>query len=336
MKKNRFTLTALALFVLSLFLAYQQGYFFDSGLGMSDVSYASSTLPASGTTILSGLPAVLASIFMPVFNFLLFMLGNHFMVAIIVLALLVELITLYPAVNIQLMQKKIHLFHKKLVDRFRSGELSMGKAKRELDVLYSVNERMHMKGAVLVVFQLLVFASVLSGLYLISQGLINPVAVGISNVGLVNAPVTYILPILTGLSYLLHSLIKIQVKQREDYISDAQLAVALMFAILGSAVVFFFSTQFAVLLSVYVMTQITFATLRYIVVENKAKAWGKLAQKQLLHLLRTSTRHKNKVEHLSRKFNHLAFVRHVNFHLLEEGLSMSLAFVIAITSVGII
>jgi len=70
--------------------------------------------------------------------------------------------------------------------------------------------------------------------------------------------------------------------------------------------------------------------LRYIFVEERAREWGKHVQRNLIHMLKTSRLHKNRLEHLSRKFNHLPLVRHLNFHLLEEAVSMSLVAVIAL------
>jgi len=112
--------------------------------------------------------------------------------------------------------------------------------------------------------------------------------------------------------------------------------VALVFAVLASTVVFVFASQFAVLLSVFFLTQITFASMRYLIVEENSKEWGKYAQRQLIKQLRTSELHKGKVEHASRKFNHMPFVRNVNLHLLGEALSMSLAIVIALSALAIV
>jgi hypothetical protein len=248
--------------------------------------------------------------------------------AIVVLALVVELVTLYPAVNLQLKQKKIHLFHKKLVDRFHRGELTMSESKRELDVLYSVNERIHRRGAWLFGSQLLVFVLVFVGLKLAVQ---VPSALGGSfsafNFALLSAPIGVSLPILASLAYLLHSLVKIHLKQREDYISMKQVYTAVALGLIGAGLVFYFASIFAVLLTVFFLTQITFATMRYIIVEDNAKEWGKYVQRELIKMLRTARIHKGKLEHWSRKFHHFPIVRHLNFHLLEEAVSMSLAFI---------
>ena len=227
-----------------------------------------------------GFKASFVSAFGGILSTLMTAFGGSLVAAVIVLALAVELITLYPAVNIQLKQKKIHLFHKKLVDRFARGELTMSETRRELDVLYSVNEKMHKRGALLVSFQVIAFVLVLFGLYYAAL-VPSVIAGGFSsfNFALLAKPVSYTLPILVGLAYLLHSLVKIHLKQREDYISSEQIQTALIFATIGSIAVFIFAGTFATLLSIYVLTQITFATMRYIIVEDNSKVWGKVAQK---------------------------------------------------------
>jgi len=319
--------TTIILFALSLYVAYQQGIFY------SDTTVVlSGNLTAQVPTIaLVGFKADMLQLFSVILNSLTSAFGGSLLAALIVLAFIVELSTLYPAVNLQLKQKKIHLFHKKLVDRFHRGELTMTKTKRELDVLYSVNERIHRRGALLVGFQLLVFVFVLGGLQLTA---LNPMVLLGSfssfNFALLAKPVATSLPILAGLAYMLHALIKIHIRQREDYISMTQAIVALAIAVVASVVVFYFASTFATLLSVYFLTQITFATMRYIIVEENAKVWGKQAHKDLVKMLHTSKFHKNKVEHWSRKFNHLSIVRNINFHMLEEAVSMSLALVIAL------
>ena len=90
------------------------------------------------------------------------------------------------------------------------------------------------------------------------------------------------------------------------------------------------------LLTVYFSTLITVATLRYIIVEQHATAWGKLAQRQLIDMLRNVEIHENRFQYLSSKWNHLPVVRYINFHLLEEALSMSLGLMLAFNFFGII
>lgn len=330
-QKGLFLATGL-LFILGVSLAYQQGYWFENMALSADTQW---TFLQGGVSVGGGVMSAFGQGFIQFFEGVSALLGHNVLLAIIAIALLAELITLYSSVNIQLKQKKIHLFHKKLVDRFRSGELGMSDSKRELDVLYSVNERIHARGGVLVLFQFIVFLAVILGLGLLTH---SPQLMNAANVDipLFARPASVFLPVLVGLAYLLHSLIKIQVKQREDYISSHQTKAAILFALVGSTVVFFFSSSFAVLLSVYLITQISFSTFRYLIVESKAKAWGKLAQRELIAMLKASKKHKNRVEHLSRKFHHMTFARHLNFHLLEEAASMSFAFVLVLTESGLL
>ncbi len=333
-RKGLITSTAL-LFALSLCLAYLQANSLGAtSLGLTSESNLLSGLQA-GFTELSGFKLAFTNLFATVLNGLTSVFAGSLMAALIALALVVELATLYPAVNIQLKQKKIHLFHKKLIDRFHSGELSMGKAKRELDVLYSVNERIHARGAALVVFQAAIFIAVFSGLYMLS---LHPTLLTGSfdafSHALLAKPFSPVFPVLVAGAYMLHALVKIHLKQTEDYISQRQVFVALAIGILLSVAIFSLAGSFPVLVSVYFLTQITFATMRYLIVDENAKAWGKLAQRDLIKLLRSSAVHKTKVQHLSRKFNHFGFVRHFNFHLLEEALSMSLVLVMTISVIG--
>lgn len=329
MKQKGLFLTAALLFILGVSLAYQQTYLFESA------AMGSQLVQLSGVGDLGATVSAFGQGFIQFFELINGVMGGNLLLSIIAIALLVELVTLYSAVNIQLKQKKIHLFHKKLVDRFKSGELSMSETKRELDVLHSVNERIHMRGGVLVLFQFIIFLAVLLGLYILSA---SPQSMTIASrdISLFIQPVSTALPILAALAYLLHSLIKMHVKQKEDYISPVQIKAAMVFALLGSTLIFFFASSFAVLLSVYLITQISFSTLRYVTVESKAKAWGKLAQRELIGMLKASKKHKNKVQHWSRKFHHMAFARHLNFHLLEEAASMSLAFALIIVESGLL
>lgn len=298
-----------------------------------EAAVQTSTLAKSMT----GFQADYLNLFTPLITQLTKLFSGSLIAAVIVLALLAELVTLYPAILLQLKQKKIHLFHKKLVDRFQSGELSMSEGKRELDILYAVNESLHKKGASMVVFQLLIFTSVLAGLYLLSFHPENlSTYFNSANYALMAKPLQAHLPLLVALAYFLYALIKISIKQKEDYISRAQVHIALGFAFLGSIVVFYFAGMFSVLLSIYLLTQITFSAMRFLIVEDHSAQWGKLAQKELLKMLRETPIKKNKLEHVSQKFNHSAPVRHINFHLLEEGISMSLALVIALTSLHIL
>lgn len=334
MKRIGLIFTTIILFAVSLYAAYVQGSSYAVSGGLAGGHLAAPVMDPIGPT------TQFAQSYLEFFSRLMGNLTTIFagslIAAVIALALLVEFITLYPAVNIQLKQKKIHLFHKKLVDRFHKGELTMSKTKRELDVLYSVNERIHARGALLISFQLVIFLFVMWGLKMVVQ---YQTLLGGSfssfNFALLSRPADASLPILAGLAYMLHSLVKISLKQREDYIGEKQVYTALGFGIGASALVFYFASVFPMLLTVYFLTQITFATMRYLIVEEKAASWGKFVQRQLIHMLRTSKLHKNKVEHLSRKFNHMPLVRHLNFHLLEEALSMSLAIVLVLNAMAL-
>ncbi|MBU0705614.1 hypothetical protein KJ657_05420 [Patescibacteria group bacterium] len=329
MKRTGLILTCVILFAVSLYAAYMQGVNYVEVNGLAGWHLAASL--NMGLTDMSSFWGGFLHTFSGFLNGLTSLLGGSLIAAVIVMALLVELITLYPSVNLQLKQKKIHLFHRKLVDRFRRGELTMSDSKRELDVLYSVNERIHARGAWLFAAQLFVFLLILLGFYLTAQ--VPSVLHGqfsSFNYALLSAPVGVDLPILASLAYLLHSLVKIHLKQQADYISQRQVYTAVTIAILGSILVFYFATMFAVLLTVFFLTQITFATMRYIIVEDNAREWGKYVQRELIKMLKTSRLHKNRMEHWSRKFNHLPLVRYLNFHLLEEAASMSLAIVLVL------
>ena len=328
MKRTGLILTCIILFAISLYSAYLQG-----------VIYVEVNVPAGGhlatsfsaTTVgFNPFWANYAHAFSTVLNTLSGFFFNSLIAAIVVLALLLELITLYPSVNLQLKQKKIHLFHKKLVDRFQSGDLAMSDSKRELDVLYSVNERTHRRGALLFCSQLIVFILVVVGLNLVAQvpstllDYINPF-----NIALLSSPIGISLPILASLAYMLHSLVKIHLKQKEDYISMKQLYMSFALFVIISGMVFYFAVLFPVLLTVFFLTQISFSTIRYIIVESKTKDWGNYVQKELIKMLKSAKVHKNKMEHWSRVFNHIPIVRYLNFHMMEEALSMSLAIVMA-------
>lgn len=334
MKRLGLISTTIILFAVSLYAAYVQGSSYAGASVFSGGHLAAPVMDPVGPT--SAFAQGYLEFFSRLMGNLTSIFGGSLMAAVIALALLVELVTLYSSVSIQLKQKKIHLFHKKLVDRFHKGELAMSKTKRELDVLYSVNERIHGRGALLVAFQLVIFLFVMWGLSMTAQfqTLIEG-SFSSFNFALLSRPTDVGLPIVAGLAYLLHSLVKIHLKQREDYISENQTVAAVGLGTFGAVLVFYFASIFPVLLTVYFLTLITFATMRYLIVEENSKEWGKRAQKELIHMLRTSKLHKHKVEHWSRKFNHLPVIRRINFHLLEEALSMSLALVIAFNGMAL-
>lgn len=334
MKKPGLILTTLVLFSLSLYLAFVQG-----GAGLAEQRETLSHLAAPvniSPVIYTGIRATVANGFADLMNGLMSLMGNSVLWSIVLLALLVELILLYPSVRIQLKQKKIHLFHKKLVDRFERGELAYSETKDELHKLYAVNEKIHSRGAVLVVIQVALIFMVLWGLNLLVhvpallQGSWN-----VLNFSLLSRPVDFVIPLLASLLYFFHALIKIDFKEKEDYLSPVQIWGAITFAVLGAFVIYWAAGIFAVALTIYFTTLLAFATIRYIVVESKARAWGKLAQKELLADLRAARPHKNRFEYISRKWNHLPVIRHLNFHLLEEAVSMSLGLLLALNFFGV-
>ena len=328
MKKIKLILAILILFAATIYFAYSQG---SIALIVGQESVAHLVSLDISPVIYSGLLATIANVSAGILGYLMMLVGNNILLALIVLALIVELILLYPSVKIQLKQKKIHLFHKKLVDRFRRGELSVSKSKHELNILYAVNEKMHARGAVLVVFQMILLVSVLFGLNLLTN--VPSLFAGswsVLNISFLNKPVSFAIPLTASLLYFLHSLIKIYFKQKEDYIGQTQSNIALALAVISSSIVYYFAGIFAIALTVYFVTLITFSTIRYIIVEQHSKKWGKLAHKELIKNLQTAKIHRNKIELLSRKWNNFPIVRYINFYLLEESLSMSLGLIIAL------
>lgn len=332
-KRTGLILATLGLFALSVFLAFQQGSL-QYGDTVAVAEGSLSTVQAS-PLIYTGFRAEAAKLFAAIFNPILAITGNSVLLGIIVLGLLVELMLLYPSVRIQIKQKKIHLFHKKLVDRFNRGELSVSKTEDELHKLYDVNERIHRRGALMVVIQLTLFIFTFWGLSLMVKA---PSMIAgswnVLNFSLLSHTQSAALPVLAGLIYFVHAMIRISYKDREDYISAAQTTLAAVFAVVGAAGVYLFASIFSVALTVYFMTLVTFATVRYIVVEQHAKEWGKFAQRELIKMLREAGPHRNRFEYFSRLWNHLPIIRHLNFNLLEEALSMTLGLLIALTFFG--
>ena len=270
-----------------------------------------------------------------IMNSLMTLTGESILLSIILLGLLVEFVLLYPSLRIQLKQKKIHLFHKKLVDRFNKGELSISETEDELHQLYDVNEKIHHRGAVMVTIQIAIFFFSFWGLSLMvkAPGLLAG-SWNVLNFSLLNKPTTYWLPFFAAILYFIHAIIKIYYKEKEDYISSAQTTIAALFAVIGAIIVYVFAGVFAVALTIYFITLITFSTIRYIVAEQHAREWGKFAQRELIHMLRDATPHHDRFEYFSRKWNHIPIVRHINFNLLEEALSMTLGLILALTFFG--
>ena len=334
-KYNKLSLiaTTLVLFASSIYLAFMQGSISISAQQNYLTHFAANT--EISPVVYTGFRALLSEWSAAILNGLMSVFANNILISIVVLAFIVELVLLYPSVRIQLKQKKIHLFHKKLVDRFNSGEISLSETKHELKLLYAVNEKIHAKGAVFVVIQVVVFLMALWGLnLLVSVPSLLQGSWNVFNFSLLSKPMNFFIPLVAGLLYFLHSLIKIYYKEKEDYISSTQSSVAIVLSVIGAALVYWFASIFSVALTVYFVTLITFATIRYIEVEKHAKRWGKFAQKELIELLRVVKPHKYRFQYLSRKWNHLPVVRYLNFHLLEESLSMSLGLLLALNFFG--
>jgi membrane protein insertase Oxa1/YidC/SpoIIIJ len=333
MKKFSLIFITLALFTLSIYLAFTQGSV-GVGVGQDGLTHLAAPTEIS-PLVYTGIRAELANISANVMNGLMAVLGNSILLSIVILALIIELVLLYPSMRIQLKQKKIHLFHKKLVDRFNRGEIKLSETKHELNLLYSVNEKMHSWGTLFVVIQVIVFFIVLWGLNLLIK---VPYLVhgswNVLNFSLLSKPVHYMIPLIASLLYFVHSLTKIYYKEKEDYITSTQTLAAIIIAVISSAIIYWFTSIFAVALTLYIITLITFSTIRYIIAEQHSKDWGKLAQKQLMEMLRTVEPHKNRFQYLSRRWNHVPIVRHINFHLLEEALSMSLGLLLALSFFG--
>ncbi len=333
MKKFGLIATTLILFAASLYLAFVQG---GKSLLEQKEYLGHLAAPADVSPVLyTGIRAQVVEGFAKIVNGFLWVANGNILLALVLLGLVVELVLLYPAIRIQLKQKKIHLFHKKLVDRFNRGELSVSETQHELHKLYAVNEKIHSRGALLVAAHVAIFFAVLWGLNLL-VGAPHLIAGSWSfmNFSLLQIPANFVIPMLAALLYFLHGLIKVWYKEQEDYISPTQSVVSILFAVAGSTVVYFFSSVFSVALTIHFITLITFSTLRFLYAEKNAKNWGKFVQKDLIHDLRHVHLHKNKFQYLSYKWNHLPVVRYINFHLMEEAVSMSLALVLAVNIIS--
>ncbi len=333
MKKVGLILTTLGLFAFSVHLAFMQG---SSPLVVQRGNLASMIWGQSASPLFGGgLKGFVAGTFSMLMNALLNVSGHSVIWALVLLALVVELVLLYPSVTLQLKQKKIHWFHKRIVDRFNRGELGVSSTREELRKVYDVNEKLHRRGAWMVVVQVLVFFFTFWGLSLMVRvpGMLAG-SWSVLNFSLLMRTETIWIPLLASLIYFFHALVKIYYKEKEDYLSNTQNVLAFLFAILGAMVVYYFAGMFAIALTVYFITLVTFSTIRFIVVEQHAREWGKLAQHQMLQMLRDSKPEQNRFEYLSRKWNHLPVVRHINFALLEEALSMSLGLLLALSFFG--
>ena len=331
MKRISLILITLGLFAFSIYLAFSQG-----SIPLVEKTTESVLIPIQASPLIyTGFKAEVAKVFAIGFNSLMQITGNSVLLGIIILALLVELVLLYPSVRIQIKQKKIHTFHKKLVDRFNSGELSVSEAEDELHKLYDVNEKIHHRGAFLVIIQIIIFFFTFWGLSLMVKvpGLLYG-SWNVLNFSLLTKTSGYLLPLLAGLLYFVHAMIKVYFKEKEDYISTSQTTMAVLFAVIGSAVVYLFAGIFAVALILYFVTLVTFSTIRYIIVEQDAEEWKRLAHQELIQMLLKAKPHRNRFEYLSRKWSHLPIVRHINFNLLEEALSMALGLLVALTFFG--
>lgn len=331
MKKRNLIITALILFSVSVYLALLSGKII-----LTESSSAQAVIqPIVTPLIYTGFKGKVAQSFALAFGSLMKIFGHSVLASIIALALLVELILLYPAIRVQLKQKKIHLLHKKLIDRFNRGELAVSATEQELHRLYSVNESIHHRGSWLVAAQLALLFFSFWGLNLIAK---SPQLIqsswSMTNFILLTKANGVWIPLLASLIYFFHALVKMYYKQREDYISGAQITLAFAFAVLGSIAVYYFATLFAVALVIYFATLVTFATIRYLIVEQHSREWGKMVQGELVQNLREAQPHQNRFQYLSRLWNHLPVVRHVNFNLLEEALSMTLGLLLVLTFFG--
>ena len=197
MKRISLILTTLGLFAFSIYLAFLQGG--SPAIESQETLEGTLRAAAFSPVVYTGFKAQVANIFAVIFNSLMQIMGNSVLLSIIALGLLVELLLLYPSVRIQLKQKKIHLFHKKLVDRFNSGELSVSKTEDELYKLYDVNEKMHHRGAVLVVIQIALFFFTFWGLNLMvkAPGLLSG-SWNILNFSMLSVTSHYLIPLLAG------------------------------------------------------------------------------------------------------------------------------------------
>lgn len=333
MKKTSLIIVTLALFGFSVYLAFLQGSV--PVVEQQEYLHAAFTPTHSSQLIFTGFRATAAMFFAGVFNAITKITGGNVLLGIMGLGVLVELLLLYPSVRIQLKQKKIHLFHKKLVDRFSSGELSVSKTEDELHKLYDVNEKIHQRGALMVVTQIALFFFTFWGLSLMVKAP-NMLAGSwnVFNFSLLSRVDGYMIPLLTGVVYFLHAMVKIYYKEKEDYISPSQITMAMVMAFFFAVLVYMFASMFAVALTVYFLTLLTVSTIRYIIVEQHAKAWGKLAQRELIQMLKKAGPHHDRFEYFSRMWNHLPIVRHLNFNLLEEALSMTLGLLLALSFFG--
>lgn len=331
MKKFSLILFVLVFFALTVYLAFVAG-----GLSFSGPSEVVGGVHLAAAPLgYMGYKAAVAKGFSVVLNSLLRLTGGSVLWAIILLGFLVELVLLYPSVTLQLKQKKIHLFHHKLVDRFASGELIPTETKEELYKLCDVNEKIHRRGAALVCLQILLFFLTLWGLSLTARqpGLIEG-SWSVLNFSLLARPESALAPVAAGLFFLLHSVIKIYYKEKEDRISRAQIALAVSNALIGSAIVYFFTSVFPLALTLYCVTLAAFAAIRYVVVEQRSGQWMKLAHLDLIRMLREARPHTDRFEYFSRQWHHLPVIRHINFSLLEEALSMSLGLLLALSFFG--
>lgn len=333
MKKLSLVLVTIGLFSLSLYAVFLSG----SARFAGDASVAASLVPADLSRLAyAGLQGQIASLFSAALGALTSVFGGHILWAIVTLALLAELILLYPSVRIQLKQKKIHLFHKKLVDGYRLGAFSFHQTDGELEKLYAVNEKIHSLGAWFVAAQAALLLFVFWGLNLMVQApALLPGSWSVLNVSLLSKPAHFLAPVLVALLYFFHALVKLHFKQKEDYISPDQIVFALLFAFAGSLVIYFFSGAFAMALSVYLATLLAFSTVRIITVEAHAKQWGALAEKQLADLMRETPAARDRFEFISHRWNHFPVVRYINFHLLEEAVSMTLGLLLALNFFGV-
>src|SRR3989338_900539 len=114
MKRASLIVFTLFFFALSLYVAFIQGS--GSFSFIPEFHLSALEAPEASRLFYSGIQAEVARVFSVIMNFLMGFTGGQIFWAIVWLALIVEVVLLYPSVRLQLKQKKIHLFHKKLVD----------------------------------------------------------------------------------------------------------------------------------------------------------------------------------------------------------------------------
>lgn len=317
--KKYIIITLAFLFLLGVYIAFMQGFSNEGleGLSMSGIVYV-------------GMKAKIAIIFSNIFVLFMFLTNNNPIFAIIIMAFTVELILLYPNVIIQLKQRKIHLFHKKLLDKFNSGELKASDTNKDLYKLYAVNEKIHHKGALMVLSQIIIFFFTFWGLNLITHSKV-----------LLSQPIIYLshsatvsLALLASFMWFFHSVLKIYYKNKEDYINPSQVIFALITTIITSMLVYVFANIFSIGILLYFMSLILFSSLKYILIFENIKSWYSYTKRDLIKDMNKINEDIDRFKFFSNLWNKIPVVRAINFNLLEEGLSMMLGLLLVLSFFG--